>query len=358
MAGISAEVRDLDAVTTGFPRWWAARHPDDRDVTISTFQTNPASGFSSESLLFSVSATRGERTRTDDLVLRLPPAGGGLFPEYDLERQTRTQMLLSGARVRVPAPATFEPDASWIGTPFMVMPRVAGRIPADYVYPRKGWLHDAEPAAQRAHFDAFVDGLLLLLTLDPLKHDAAFLARRDGFGLLAEIAWWSDYLEWACDGARHPVMSDAYDWARSTAPADTDPPSFLWGDARFANSVYAPNGTMTAMLDWEQAAVGPAELDVGFWFATRRQACELVGVTSDPELPGFRTRAETVGILEARLGRPLRALDWHEAFAMVRMGTCIVSTAALLTRAGKPDHPFAHARPLPSWTLDIVAGNG
>jgi hypothetical protein len=81
----------------------------------------------------------------------------------------------------------------------------------------------------------------------------------------------------------------------------------------------------------------------------------VVGVSTDPELPGFTTRAETLDHLEAGLGRPLRSIEWHETFAMVRMGTCIVATQSLLRRAGQSNHPFLSASPLPDWTIEAIA---
>jgi aminoglycoside phosphotransferase (APT) family kinase protein len=356
MAGLSAEVRDLGLVSSGFMRWWVQTHPDDRDVAISELRTNPSSGFSSESLLVDVSASRAGARVVDELVLRMPPAGGGLFPEYDLHRQALTQDLLRCAGTPAPSPALFEGDERWIGTPFMVMPYVAGRIPGDYSYPRKGWLHDADHALQRAHSDGFIDALVHLATIDVDALDVGFLHRAAGPGLMAEIDWWSDFLAWAMDGDRHPVMSDAYRWATETAPPDLDPPSLVWGDARFANTVYAPDGTVIGLLDWEQAAIGPAELDIGFWLASRRQSGEAVGVHTDPELPGFPARDEVLARFEAGLGRSLRAIEWHETFAMIRMGTCIISTQALLRRAGRLDHPFLQAPPLPAWSIATIEG--
>ena len=116
------------------------------------------------------------------------------------------------------------------------------------------------------------------------------------------------------------------------------------------------DGIVVGLLDWEQAAIGPAELDIGFWLSSRRQAREAVRVMVDPELAGFPTRDEVLTRFEAGLGRPLRAIEWHEAFAMVRMGTCIVSTQALLRRAGQTDHPFINSAPLPDWTTAVISG--
>ena len=353
MAGLSAVERDLTGLPDQLRRWWMANNPDDGAVEVSSFRTNPSSGYSSECLLFDLSAGGV----TGGYVLRLAPAGGGLFPEYDLERQSRTQQLLVSAGVPAP-PAIYEPDPAWIGEPFMVMPLVAGHIPGDYVYPVKGWLHDAGPAQQGAVYGAFVDGLVGLLTVDPGAHEVTFLRRRRGPGLRAEIAWWADYLDWASDGRPPPLMVDAFAWAQDTAPADVDRPSITWGDARFANAIFDDAGAVAGLLDWEQAAVGPAELDVGFWLATRRQSCHLVHVTTDPELPGFLDRATTLARIERGLGRPLRALAWHETFAMVRMGVCVVGTQSLLRRTGQHDHALLGAPLLPPWTIAAIAGAG
>ena len=110
------------------------------------------------------------------------------------------------------------------------------------------------------------------------------------------------------------------------------------------------------MLDWEQATFGPAELDVGFWLATRRQAAEAVGVRCDPELPGFLDRSESVARIESHLGRPLRDLEWHETYAMVRMGTCITATQALLRRSGQHEHFLLDAAVMPNWAIRVIDG--
>jgi aminoglycoside phosphotransferase (APT) family kinase protein len=357
MAGLSQERRDVEALTAGLTRWFRARRHDE-GLRLGPFALNKSSGFSSESLLFEVFA--GGADKGEGHVLRLPPAGGGLFPEYDLERQAATQELLAAAGVPAPSPSVFEPDESWIGTRFMVMPRIAGRLPGDYVYPVKGWLKDAGEAHQQACYESFVDTMVALHSVDVTEHDVAFLHRPNGVGLTAEIDWWSDYLDWALDGDVGPgsgdpdgQMADAYRWVRETAP-DDDHLALGWGDARFANTIYDDAGTVVGALDWEQACLAPPEMDVGFWLATRRQSAEVVGVTTDPELPGFLDRDETLARIETGLGRPLDSIGWHETFAMVRMGTCIVATKALLRRSGQHDHYLLGAPLLPPWTIDAI----
>ena len=78
-------------------------------------------------------------------MIRIPPAGGGMFAEYDFEGQTRTQELLHRYGVATPSPVYYEPDSSWIGSRFMVMPRIVGHTPSDTSYATRGWLHDSGP---------------------------------------------------------------------------------------------------------------------------------------------------------------------------------------------------------------------
>ena len=211
MAGISAAQRDLDAVGAGLLRWHENRLPDATDFRISPLRANRSTGYSSESLMFEISYTNRGQVCTEDSVLRLPPAGGGLFPEYDLARQARVMEYLSSAGLPAPYPAHHEPDTSWLGSEFIVMPRISGRLPGDYIYPIKGWLHDAEIEVQSACYGSFVDVLVDLHNIDVNAPDVdvSFLARRGGLGLTAEIGWWSDYLLWATDGSPSPQMAEA-----------------------------------------------------------------------------------------------------------------------------------------------------
>ena len=65
--------------------------------------------------------------------------------EYDLDAQTRTQELLHRHGIATPSPIVYEADDSWIGSRFLVMPRIVGHTPSDTTYATRGWLHDAGP---------------------------------------------------------------------------------------------------------------------------------------------------------------------------------------------------------------------
>ena len=354
MAGLSAERREPDVLHAGLTRWFTHHRLAADDVVLSPFEENPISGFSSESRLFTLRTTRGRHTAVEELVLRMPPAGGGLFPEYDLSRQATTQNVLHDAGIPTSAPATYEPDPSWLGAPFVIMPRIAGHIPTDFLYPVKGWLKDCLPDHQERCYTEFVRALVAIGRVDAAGLPVESLLRPQGAGLAGEIAWWSDYLLWATDGSPQPLMADAFAWVRSTTPTENRV-GVVWNDARFANAIFDDRGTVVGVLDWEQGSLGPAELDIGFWLATRRQAADAVGIDQDPELPGFATRESTIAALEAGFGRALHDLEWHETFAMIRMGTCIVATQSLLRRTDHSDHPFLRAPPLPEWTIAALS---
>lgn len=346
MAGVSTETRDLEQVHRGLEAWFAHREGDST-LTISQFEDSKHSGFSNQTLFFRVTMPNGQ---SEAQVLRMPPAGVGLFPTYDLEMQWRMQSMLAARGLPTLATVSYEADEKWLGTPFLVMPWLSGPSPDDVTYVLKGWMHDATRDVQRCSLESFADLLGQLHTIE-IEDYKDVLRRSHGSGLAAELEWWHDYLLWASDGSPPSMMADAYAWARETSPGNPHPDSILWNDARLSNVVFHSDGKVAGALDWEQASIGPAELDIAFWFGTRRQTCEALGVTADPELPGFPSRSELIARLERWLRRPLHELGWHETFAMVRMGTCIVGTQRVLRLSSQSEHFIMHAPLLPAWAL-------
>ncbi|MCV7282649.1 phosphotransferase family protein [Mycolicibacterium flavescens] len=347
MAGIALVQRDLAATRDRLRDWFAAQ--TDGEVAVSELRAaNRSAGWSSECLVFSVT-TDG---RSAEYVIRIPPAGGGIFPDYDLASQVATQELLHGYGIATPAPLRYEPDPAWIGSKFLVMPRIVGHTPSDTSYATRGWLHDAGVAVQRTAHDSFLQTLARLHRV-PVEQ-AAWLARPGGVGVGPELDWWREYVRWGTDGAVPELMSTAFDWLTRHMPSEPTDLSICWGDARLSNAIFDDTGEIVGALDWEQACICPAEADFAWWLATRRQMLEVNGLDLDPELPGFDSRDEVVRRYEQLLGRPLQHLRWYEIFAMVRMGCCILRTQALLRATGQADHFLTRAPILPAWTVAAV----
>lgn len=347
MAGIALGQRDLAATRVQLEAWFGHRFGSGAAVG-ELRPANRAAGWSSESLAFAADVG-GD---TGEYVLRIPPAGGGIFPEYDLAAQARTQELLHEYGIATPSPIHHEPDTSWIGSGFLVMPRIVGHTPSDTTYATRGWLHDAGAAVQRRAHDSFLSTLGALQRV-PVS-DVPWLARPTGAGVAAELAWWRDYARWGTDNRVPDTMTEVFDWLDHQQPEQPAQLAVCWNDARLSNAIFDDTGELIGALDWEQACLCPAEADFAWWLATRRQMLEVNGIDADPELPGFDSREQVIRRYEETIGRTLVDLEWYEVFAMARMGCCILRTQVLLRSIGQGDHFLTRAPILPAWTIAAV----
>jgi aminoglycoside phosphotransferase (APT) family kinase protein len=360
--GIS-EPRDLDALRDGLTRWVCSHWPEASDVAVAPL-ARPATGLSSETFFVELDWDPGAGSRAGvehaSWVLRLPPNGEGLFPRYDLAMQGRLQSLL--ARVGVPAvePLAVEEDEDWVGASFLLMPRVAGRVVrADKPYLRTGWLADAPTDGQAKLHGEILDVLAQIhgLNWESLGCGAVLSARtgrEDDHGtsptpwLAAEVEHWARYLAWAGEGDAPSVFGDGVEWCRANLPTHEPPASLLWGDVQLGNFLVDEDMGLSAVLDFEMASIGPAEVDLA-WFVVLH---EMSVVRCGGDLPGFPGRDVTIASYEARLGRPVADLRWYEAFAALRSGAILVRAARLLARLGVDDSWLTHENP----TIDLLAG--
>ena len=154
---------------------------------------NRAAGWSSESLVFAAEVER----RVNEYVIRIPPSGGGIFPTYDLGAQTLTQVLLHEHGIATPSPIVYEPDESWIGSKFIVMPRIVGHTPSDTSYAtrvaprRRRRMSNGGPTIRSSRRSRGCSRV-------PID-DATWLATPDGIGNNAELTWWREYVKWGTD---------------------------------------------------------------------------------------------------------------------------------------------------------------
>ena len=319
---IASGVRDDEVIRAGIERWLRAHDPDLVDGTVAPI-SRPAAGLSSDTAFVQAVTPSGAVTH---FVVRLAPAGEGLFPEYDLRGQADVQNRLGELGIPVAHPVRYEEDCSWLGDPFMVMPRVAGRVLAR-TYLAKGWVADATPNFRRDLVLGFVHGLASVHRLAPAVDSGGDPVGR-------AFQQWSGYLDWATGGgAPLEFMHDARDWCADHAPRLDVPPSMLWGDVQLTNAVFATDGSVAALLDWEMTGTGPPEMDLGWFLALHEMTIEQHGST----LPGIPTRAEIIAVYEADLGRAVQDVRWFEAFALIRSGSIMIRMARILSAQGIDD---------------------
>jgi aminoglycoside phosphotransferase (APT) family kinase protein len=332
---VAAQQRDLDAVHDGLTRWVRAQHPSATDIRLGPLH-KPSSGYSSETLLFGLTWTEAGVDKEDELVARLPPAGGGIFPVYDLTRQAEVQRALTPTAIPVAEPLAVELDESWIGAPFFVMRRVAGTVlPDTPSYVTAGALHGAAPDVQTRVQHDFVRTLADVHALDWDGLGLGSLTPADERGLAHDLDRAEAYVRWSTDGDVPTVITDAIAWGRAHRPDPEPPLSLLWGDPRLGNVVFGDDWTQRGLLDWEMASIGPAELDLA-WFVGLHEVTARGG---GGDLPGFVGHDDVLDLWSRRLGRRVVDYRWFEVLSLVRSESIFLRIRAMLLAAGL-DEPW------------------
>ncbi|MGH9016834.1 MAG: phosphotransferase family protein [Acidimicrobiales bacterium] len=355
--GISA-ARDLDEVRLGFTRWLHQHRPEAPEPVVTV--TQPATGLSSETLLLDVDwpgADREDPPGQRSLVARLPPDGDGLFPVYDLSAQGRVQEMVADAGLPAVVPLAVELDPSWVGAPFLLMPRIEGQVVrADTPFLRRGWLAEAAAPEQATLHGGFLDLLAGVHRLEVSDGRFDFVpegpARATGTTLGAGLERWTQFLSWAAEGDVPAVFADAVAWCGAHLPRPEPPASLLWGDVQLGNVLVTADMTIAAVLDFEMATVGPAEIDFAWFLVLHRMTVERCG----GDLPGFPDRAATIAGYERRLGRLLTELHWYEVFAALRSGAIMVRAARLLARLGVDDSWLTRGNPTVTLLEELTGG--
>jgi len=242
-------------------------------------------------------------------VVRLPPLEP-TFPDYELGPQASVQNALAAAGVAAPSPALVVEDERWIGSPFLVMPLLAGAIPgpAPVFDP---YVTGAGPVAQRLLADGLLD---TVAAVHAVPWEPAGLGDLlSGPRVRDALERWSAYVAWSSEGEPLPALAAALDWCTRHAPEEREA-VLLWGDVRLGNLVFDEERRVTGVLDWDLAAIGPREMDLGWHFGLEFMMEELFG----RRVPGFPGPADALERYEQRTGYEVRELAWHEVFALAR----------------------------------------
>jgi aminoglycoside phosphotransferase (APT) family kinase protein len=118
--------------------------------------------------------------------------------------------------------------------------------------------------------------------------------------------------------------------------------------------MFGPDQQVTGVFDWEMAAFGPHELDLGYFLFLHRTYTDGLGV---PAPEGFPDRAAMVTRYEELSGLTVRDVDWYEAFAGVRGAILLMRVGTLMIDLGAlpPDAAMPLANPA-SYALAALLG--
>lgn len=317
--------RDVGALRERLVGWLRGRLGEGSEPLVSEVSSPPTTGMSSETLLFDASWREGTTPQSGSFVARVAPDPGDVpvFPKYDLELQYRV-MRLVGEQSDVPVPRVrwLELDESHLGAPFFVMDRVDGRVPPDVMpYTMGSWLFDADPADQRRLQDATVAVLAQLHSIDVKAHDTSFLELHvpGETSLRRHVENQRRYYDWVRGERRFPLLERAFDWLNANWPENESRTVISWGDSRIGNILY-DGFEPVAVLDWEMAALGPPEIDVGWCVFIHDFFDDITRRMGMPGMPHFMRREDVAATYEKHSLQPLSDLRFFEIYAALRHG--------------------------------------
>jgi aminoglycoside phosphotransferase (APT) family kinase protein len=325
--------RDLELTRKRLIDWLSTRLEDASDLRMSELSGPGATGFSSDTLMFDLAWKQGTRERREELVIRLEPSGFRLFPTYDLGQQFRVLQGLQGTDIPVPRVYWQEEDASVLGTPFFIMAKVDGSVPADSPsYHVDGWVTELEPDGRAAVWWSGLEVLASIHKLDWRALGFDFLDDPSGetTPLGRQLDFYRGYFEWAAQGKSYPTIEAGLEWLQKNRPPEPQPMAFCWGDSRLGNMIFRDKRCV-AVLDWEMMTLGNPDQDIAWWLFFDRWHCEPAEVE---RLPGFPSREETVERYQEWSGHEVQHLEYYEAFGAMRFSVIWLRVVQLLGELG------------------------
>ncbi|MBP6381322.1 MAG: phosphotransferase family protein [Pseudomonadales bacterium] len=317
--------------------WLAQRNPRARELRVDGISRPSSSGYSNETVFFRARWREGTAWHQRRYVARIEPRTPPVYPlqtaqalpSVALQYRVMQAVAHAGGVPVAPLVGHEESDAL-LGGPFYVMDFVDGDVPKDNpVYTKEGFFVAANAGQRHRLIDSGLAALARLHAIEPGPAGLDWLAGgvRPGLGRQLEI--YRRYASELLGGRAHPVLAHAFEWLGRESGADgTIVPS--WGDARIGNMIFRDFGCV-AVNDWEAAALGPAELDLGWWLMFDRFAHETSG---QPRLEGEPTREEQIALYEKHAGRSVGDPFYHEVFAAARFTTVMIRTCQRSTDAG------------------------
>tara|TARA_R110000772_G_scaffold15313_8_gene44584 strand:- start:725 stop:1858 length:1134 start_codon:yes stop_codon:yes gene_type:complete len=316
LSAAEVQVRLRDWLETNVEGW--------SDVQLRPLEVALGSGFSAEIFFVNVDFQDAAGSQSRTLVVRRQPGDLEVVLGSSLELQGRMMAALDRLQVTpVPEWVGMELDPSILDMPFLVMGRVEGQSATQNPnYNSKGWLAEMNPAQRGQSWKNAVEAYAKMSRID---------WQSDGFSFLARAEWgdpgldqYLGHIEAWYHGCRKdremPYVDRAIEYIRVQQPENTEV-NVLWGDSTPSNVMFADDGSVNALIDWELAALGPSELDLAWWLYFDDLFSRRFGVE---RLEGLPSRDETIGIWEAEAGRKAQHLEYYDVVVALRMALVAV----------------------------------
>jgi aminoglycoside phosphotransferase (APT) family kinase protein len=252
------------------------------------------------------------------LVLRRPPLGDLPRGAHDVAREHRILSALGSTGLPVPAVRGLCTDIEVTGAPFYVMDLIDGAVVSRPAQVDEGL--PTEASRIRAS-EQMVDVLAALHAVDIDAIGLGDLSRREGFierqlGQLAKV--------WDRTRTRElPIYDEVLRRLSINVPTQRRT-GLVHSDYRLGNMLFAPDGTLTAVLDWELCTLGESQVDLAFmlnnWELPGDGLPAMWMEVPPTTVGGFLDRETLVARYAAATGSDVSDLWYFRAFTAWKMG--------------------------------------
>jgi aminoglycoside phosphotransferase (APT) family kinase protein len=319
--------------------WLTAQPLGWSNIKVAPVEVQLGSGFSAEIMFVDVAYNDATGAHQRTLVVRKQSGDNEVVYGSSLELQAGMMAALH-RRGDVPVPPWIgiETDPSLLGAPFLVMGKVQGHAATQKpVYNVEGWLADFPADRRGLTFSNAVQTWAKMAHID-WREDFAFLAKPEqgAPGLPQYLTHIGNWHRVAGQGRPMPIADAGMRYVLAHAPKDA-PVNVLWGDPTPSNVMWDDAGDVVALIDWELAALGPAELDLAWWLYFDDLFSTRFGIT---RLAGLPTRDETIALWEETVGRKAANLDYYDILVALRMALVAIGAFDRQVALGniKPDN--------------------
>ena len=335
-------IKPDDELRAPFRDWledkWKTDRPGISNLQLGEFQL-PKSGFSAKTIFVPLTYQRDGESISDKIVLRIESPEPAVYPQQapgldiEIELQYRSMELLEKTgKVPLAEPLGYESDSSILGQPFFVMEFAAGEVMTeDPPYVEEGFFADASPADRRMIYNRGLQMMVDFHTID--YKEAGFdwlIAPGESPTVERQIDVWESYMRRELGDRVHADFDIGVEWLRKNLPTDL-PPALSWGDSRPGNIIFRDNEVL-AITDFENIAVAPKEVDIGWWMLFDRTMHEAIG----KERPdGEPTRQESREMYAQLAGCPVPDTFYYEVLGGVRYSAIVVRVMNRMVQRGQ-----------------------
>lgn len=249
-------------------------------------------------------------------VLRRPPLGYEGGSAHNVAREGRIMAALSDSAVPVPKVLDIVDDPEVLDVPFVFMDHCPGfpvNTPADWA---------AIPAEK--HRDCAFGMIDALAAIHAVDVDEVGLSdlRRPGGLIARQLRRWLGQVE-QISLRETPIIHEVHNVLLDSVPDPANSPAGIaHGDFKPNNLIFAPDGTVNAVVDWELMAIGEVLTDLGYFIAMLTVPEEYTSIWVPTPADGFPEAGELIDRYQEVSGHEVHDVGYYSAFAMWKLA-CI-----------------------------------